>query len=68
MRTTLTLTLRPYNNFDDRVDARFVTINPRLSFASETKLAMTEAEEAAWKERITSSLGTSSSSGERRLP
>ena len=40
-----------------------MTLNPCLSFASETKLAMTEQEEGAWRERISSSLAASSSTG-----
>ena len=49
-----------------RVDARFVTHNTRCSFAGDTKLGMTAEEEAAWRERVVSSLSTSSSTGEQR--
>jgi len=50
-------------NFWKRVDARYVTASPRISFAGETRLAMNAEEETAWRERVLSSLSSSTSAG-----
>jgi hypothetical protein len=46
-----------------RVDARFVTLNSRLTFASDTKLAMSEQEEASWRESVQATAGAASTTG-----
>ncbi|GAX74152.1 hypothetical protein CEUSTIGMA_g1601.t1 [Chlamydomonas eustigma] len=50
-------------NFWKRVDVRFVTMNSRLSFTSDTKLAMSEQEEASWREAVQSASGAASTTG-----
>ncbi len=46
-----------------RVDVRYVANNPHLDFTEDTKLGATQAEDLAWRERVSSGAAASSSNG-----